>query len=243
MMSLDGTKMKKAYCLLLLGWMFAGNALAQNTGGVFPPTVNDGHRSWQYRVAFNPETDGFAQRFHYQQAIDGDFMWRVLGQTRKSEDTDFDFDFLQAELFWELSADGSAYSSGLRFDARVRDDSRPHQLGVNWIHQWALESDWTARAVVLTTYQFGDHAADGIGLGTRGQIAKRLKNGHAAGLQLFSGYGTTDDFRDFDDQSHTLGPMYSCPVGNGFSIFTGLLFGLTDASADTDVRVWLTRSL
>ena len=44
-------------------------AFAQNTGGVFGPVVKEGHRSFQYRAAVNPDNalgqTGFAQRLHY----------------------------------------------------------------------------------------------------------------------------------------------------------------------------------
>ena len=97
----------------------APNAMAQNTGGVFPIQVNEGHRSLQYRAAIDPDNVqdefGFAQRLHYQQAINGDFMWRIVGQTQKTESSDFDFSFLQAELFWEMSDDEDQHKTCLLY--------------------------------------------------------------------------------------------------------------------------------
>lgn len=78
---------------------------AQNTAGVFGPIVKEGHASAEYRVTFDPESDGLAQRIHYQQSINGDFMWRAVYGTRKTPDSDFDPDFFQTELYWELSED------------------------------------------------------------------------------------------------------------------------------------------
>jgi len=107
-------------------------AFAQNTGGVFGPTVNQGHKSLQYRGAINPDNNfgetGFAQRLHYQQAINGDFMWRILG------------------LFWELSGNDDKHKTGLRFDARLRGDNRAEQLGLNWMNQFNFDGGWSARA-------------------------------------------------------------------------------------------------
>lgn len=228
------------YVVLVL---LAYPVFAQQTGGVFPPVVNDGHRSYQYRSAYNAGTDGFAQRLHYQQALDGDFMWRVLGQTRKTDDSDFDFDFLQAELFWELSGDDPNYRRGVRFDVRVRDDDRPHQIGFNWIHQFHFYETWTARTILLTTLQFGENSVNGVGLQTRASIAKRLPNKHTLGLEWFSAYGTTSDFESLSDQSHAVGPMYSFPVAGGWSVFAGALFGVTSSAPDTEFRLWLTRFL
>ena len=127
---------------ILASLIYAPHAAAQNTGGVFPTQVNEGHKSLQYRAAIDPDNAqdefGFAQRLHYQQAINGDFMWRIVGQTQKTESSDFDFSFLQAELFWELSDDEDQHKTGLRFDARLTDGDRAEQLGVNWMNSLIL---------------------------------------------------------------------------------------------------------
>jgi hypothetical protein len=125
-------------------------AFAQNTGGVFPPSFGPDHKSAQYRVALNTETDRFAQRLHFQQSLDERRVWRVVGQTRETSSSDFDFDYIQAELFWEIGKLDSKYRTGLRFDARLRDDNRPGQIGINWMHQWQLEDGWRARLVGLS---------------------------------------------------------------------------------------------
>ena len=55
----------------LMTTLFAFPAMAQNTGGVFGPVVNEGHRSAQYRLAIVPDAAGgetaHAHRLHYQQ--------------------------------------------------------------------------------------------------------------------------------------------------------------------------------
>lgn len=216
-------------------------ALAQNTGGIFPPMVNDGHKSAQYRVTYDPDTEGLSQRAHYQQAINGNLMWRGLVSARKTDESDIDFDFVQAELFWELSNDDDVWKTGLRFDARVRDDDRPGLLGVHWTNQFPLSETWNGRFVALSAIDIGDEARDGVFLQTRGNIFTRLESGQTVGVELFNAYGSTDDIQDFDDQNHQIGPFASFPVTPQWSLFTGALFGLTDASADAEFRLWITR--
>ncbi|MEL6858686.1 MAG: hypothetical protein AAFO74_09885 [Pseudomonadota bacterium] len=216
-------------------------AFAQNTGGIFPPMVNEGHKSAQYRVTFNPDTEGLSQRVHYQQAINGNLMWRGLVSARKTTDSDVDFDFVQAELFWEWSDDDDDWKTGLRFDGRIRDDDRPGLIGVHWTNQFPLSQNWNGRFVALSSADIGDDARDGVFVQTRGNVFTRLDSGQTIGLELFNAYGSTDDFRDFEDQSHQIGPFASFPVTEDWGLFTGALFGLTEASADAEFRLWVTR--
>jgi len=227
----------------IFGLFFAATpaAFAQNTGGIFPPMVNEGHKSAQYRVTYNPDTDGVSQRVHYQQAINGNLMWRGLISARKTGESDVDLDFVQAELFWEWSDDDDLWKRGLRFDARIRDDDRPGLIGVHWTNQFPLSDNWNGRFVALSALDIGDDARDGVFLQTRGNVFTKLETGQTIGLELFNSYGSTDDIRDFDDQSHQIGPFASFPVTEQWSVFTGALVGLTDASADTELRLWITR--
>ncbi|MFK8029333.1 MAG: hypothetical protein AB8G18_03775 [Gammaproteobacteria bacterium] len=223
---------------------FPVKSAAQNTGGVFGPVVNEGHQSVQYRLAFIDDSDGFAQRIHYEKALDSKYMWRVIGQTRKTGSSDFDFDYVQGELFWDVTDDTSRFwQSGLRLDVRVRDGNRNETIGLNWMNQFQLSNGWQARLLALTSVDIGSGARDGAGLQTRGNLFKTLPDRKQIGLELYSSYGTTSDFADFDDQRHTLGPFAVIPVGsNGWSIFAGALFGLTESSPDADIRFWVTRN-
>lgn len=221
-------------------------AHATNTGGVFPPTVNEGHKSWQYRVAVDPVENGstrFAQRLHYQQAINDDLMWRIVGQVRKTDDSDFDPDFLQAELFLDLTKNNSNYQHGFRFDARMRDGDRPDQIGVNWIHRLNMSDGWSMRGIVLTSTQFGSNSQSGVNLQTRAQVAKSFGSGKSVGLELYNNYGNSRNIGSFDQQDHTIGPIISTPITKNLSVFWGVLFGVSDAAPDQQFRLWITRPL
>lgn len=240
--------MKFKLALAFFGsFIVSETAFAQNTGGVFGPVVKEGHRSFQYRAAVNPDNalgqTGFAQRLHYQQAIDTNFMWRILGQTRKTDASDIDFDFLQAELFWQLTDDKEDYQTGLRFDARLRDEGRAEQLGLNWMNQWKLSDAWSARFLTLTALQLGNNAADGLNIQTRGRVTYKTESKVTLGVELYNNFGNTGNIGGFDDQSHTIGPIVSLPIAKDLSIFAGTLHGISDAAPDTEFRLWLTKTL
>jgi len=235
-------KILKAITLALTFFVVSSQfAAAQNTGGVFPPIVNEGHKSLQLRLAFADDNNGSAQRLHYQQAINDDFMWRIVGQVN-SNNGDTDFNFVQGELFWDFSDKGDDWAQGVRFDLRVRDENRPSQFGFNWMHQFKLSNRLTARALALSTVQFGDNAADGIALQTRGSLMYKTNDKINIGVELFNSYGTTANFQSFKNSQQQFGPFISVPIRNNTSIYASALFGLSDATTDTDLRLWVTQS-
>ena len=215
-------------------------AMAQNTGGIFPPDINEGHRSAQYRIAGNLDTNTFAHRLHYQQAVNGDVMWRLIGQTKETDRSDFDFDFVQAELFWQISPDEKAYRSALRFDVRLRDDNRPHHLGLNLSQQWDFALGWTARIVALSAVQFGDNNAKGISLSPRAHLSRKLDNGFNIGLEYYGNFGTTENF-SVSKTGQAAGPFISTKIAEKTSVIAGVQFGLNDAAPNTDLRLWMTQ--
>lgn len=218
------------------------NVAAQATGGVFSPVVKDGHRSLQYRSAYDPDSYAFAQRLHYQQAIDGTFMWRVIAQARKTADSDLDYDFVQGELFWDLTEDDSAdWQTGVRFDVRVPDEGRPAIIGANWMNQFTLSNDWQARLVVLSAFEVGSDARDGVLLQTRANIWKALPDRTTYGVELFSVYGGTSDIVGFDDDQHAIGPFMTVALSDTWAMFAGALFALDGDAPDSNLRLWLGR--
>lgn len=229
--------------VVVLGFAAAGLsaqfASAQNTGGVFPPTVNEGHQSLQYRITLS-EDDKSAQRVHYQEAISDDFMWRIAGQV-KSNDGDTDFDYLQGELFWDFSDKGDNWEQGLRFDFRLRDEDRPEQFGINWMHQIKASNRLTLRAVALSSVQFGSNAPDGVAIQTRGSFIYKANNSVNVGAELYNVHGTTKNFTLLNKSQRQLGPFVSFPVRDKTSIYLSGLFGLSKRAPDTELRLWLTQ--
>jgi len=215
--------------------------LAQNTGGVFGPTVNEHYSAIQYRSAFDRENNTFAQRLHYEETLNGDFMWRTVVGTRKTRASDFDFEFFQAELFWDLSDDHDRYRTGLRCDLHLNDDHRPHFFGLHWMHQYQLEEDWSLRFLTMSTVDFGQNARDGIFLQARASVTYRFDKHLSLGAEWYDSFGSTEDLLGFSDQINQLGPVANYSFDNGYSVYGGVLFGLSERSSDSQFRLWLTR--
>lgn len=63
-----------------------------------------------------------------------------------------------------------------------------------------------------------------------------LNNGPKIGLEWFGQYGSTDNWLSGDEQEHQIGPVAVWGLNNDWSLYTGALFGVTDASDETQLR-------
>jgi len=224
--------------------IFFVSAYGSNTGGVFGPGVKEGHQSIQYRSAYDPDNHNFAQRLHYQQSTSENLMFRGIIQSRKvyQPDSDIEFDFFQAELFWQLEDVSTNWQQGLRFDARVRSDNRPHQIGLNWMHDFSLSPRVLARFLLLSSTEIGSNARSGINLQSRSSLNYRMNDSWTLSLEMFNNLGTTGNFNGLSNQNHQIGPALTGNLGDGWQIFAGVLAGVTDTTPDQSYRFWLTKS-
>ena len=228
--------------MMLLAAFFSGHVLASNTGGVFGPVVNEGHKSFQYRGSYDPDSHALAQRVHYQQAYNDDFMWRGIAQFRKTDDQNVDYDFFQGELFWELGKINSSWTHGLRFDLRIRDGDRPNVFGVNWMNQFSLSSSTSARFLILMAKEFSSNARSGVFLQTRANVMHRVNKKLSANLELFTSYGSTSDL-SLSKNNQQFGPSLVYKLNKDWQIYAGMLAGLNSRTPDQSYRFRLIRKL
>ncbi|MDG1824769.1 MAG: hypothetical protein P8H62_00750 [Henriciella sp.] len=231
--------MKLTLCALAL--VVSPIAYAQNTSGVFGPVIDEGERGWEYRATYDPDSEGLAQRFHYQQALNGELRWRAVAQVRKTDDSDVDLDYLRGEIVWQVTPDDQKYQSGFRFEGRYRFNDRPGDITVHWANQWKHIDYWTMRFIVGATQQIGNDPADGLQIQTRASAMTSLSYGPKIGLELFSEYGSTSDWLDANEQEHEFGPVAVWKLNEDWNLYSGALFGLTDASADSQLRFRLSK--
>lgn len=229
--------MTKVPYLLLLLCGFAGTAQAQNTGGVFGPVVEAGERSAELRVGWDPKTERFVERVHYQHAVSGDVRLRGIIQVRHGNGRDgVEFDNFQAQLLWQLTPDSQKkWQSGLRFDALIRGQGRPEQLRIGWTNQFDLGGGTRLRAIIIAGRELGDGREAGLTLETRESVSFRLSPTIRLEADHFGQYGTTADILDLDDQTHQLGPALEVKLAGDWSLGSRALFGLTDASPDAQL--------
>lgn len=217
-------------------------ATAQNVDGVVTPFVDAGHEAVQYRGGHSIDPDVTVHRLQYEKSIDDDRMWRLLTVGRETGAGSLEYSFLQGELFWQLDNIAENWAQGVRFDVRVAARGGPGGLGINWMHQYQLAERWAARVSLTSSVQVGDGAADGVFLQSRAFLGYQATANAHLRLSLFSRYGSTDDLPGFAEQTHQLGPTLDLRLNDRWQMLVGYLAGLTDATTDSDVRLWLTHS-
>ncbi len=236
-----------AGALATAGLALAAPSHAQNTSGVFSPSVRADDRSAQYRGAFTPGEDGgdarHAHRVHYQHALNDSLRWRVLAQFRDPGEGDVEYQYAQGELLWQVRERGDGvWASALRFDLRLTEGGdSPDFLRVSTTNQFDVSDTWHVRALLLATRDISDDPRDGVALETRFSLTADIGGGRRFGAETFNRLGRSDDIQPFDEQRHTVGPVLSGRLAPQWGYQVGALFGVTDTARDQDYRFWLVR--
>lgn len=225
----------------------AAPAFSQIASGVPGATVKEGERFLQYRIAVDIDDDktgdvAFAQRVMYRQALDDRFSIRGSIQTRRTADSDFDFDYAQLELTWQITPDEQRYQTGLRLDARARADNRPEQIGLNWAHQMAFDNGWRVRGALTGVIQVADKTSDEISLSGSAQVSRKLESGVRIGVHGFSNFGDTDAVVFLRRSSTVAGPFIEFKLAKNVPVMIGTLHGVTHSARDDEIRVFVGRN-
>ena len=228
-------------CLLLFAPL---PALAQNTSGVPGPTVEAGASAAAYRLAVSAGDDRGARAAHRLQVEHGvtdALRLRVVGQALTS-DGDARPEYLQLDALWQVTGDEAPLQLALRFDARVQDGPRPERLGVVGIGQVAVSDALSLRGSIHLDRDVGDLARSGVSVETRGGVIYDLGQGRKVGVEAFHDHGRTPDPEPFEGRQQA-GPFVEWPVGEGWSLDTGVLFGLSEETQKFDLRLFVGRDL
>lgn len=213
-----------------------------NTAGVFPPVVNEGHRSMQYRITIDPDSGAWGTRLHYEQSLDDSVMLRGIIHGSKNALGHSTFDFAQAELFWDLGDDSDKFRHGFRFDARVQNRSKPSLFGANYGARYQFNDTWHGRVAILNTRAFGGDADNDIRLQARALIGFRATSTLSLNVEHYSQLGKLEHIAAWNEQRHQFGPSFNFRIDPGWTVYGGVLSSLNDRSPDVVYRLWLTKA-
>jgi len=90
--------------------------------------------------------------------------------------------------------------------------------------------------------EVGEDSEDGIGGETRLQLTRSIAQNHRLGLESFHDVGNFSDDSEFEEQSHTFGPVLKGKLGENFKYETGYRAGLSDNAPDHSFKFFIGRS-
>ena len=85
-------------------------------------------------------------------------------------------------------------------------------------------------------HEFGPHHEDSWGSGLALSTKYRYDQKFEPGLEYYADFGTFHDDLSFDQQEHMIGPVVKGKI-NHVKYDAGVLFGMTDASSDTTMKL------
>ena len=230
----------QASLIALLMLVFSLQAQANN-GGVHGPIVKNDTAQFDWRTTFSPAendvaSDLWAQRVHFQQALNSQLRYRAVLQIRQqgpNTDREWKYDAAKIELLYNFNKFGEQdnFASAIRFDLRTRRGSRPEDFAVQWTNQLNLDAKNYVRAILLVGKNLSGNVSRGLRVGTRFAYYHRLNATYNIGLELFDQYGEISNIAAYDEQTHQIGPAVMAKFGR-LQVFGRYLTGLTSATPD-----------
>ncbi len=211
---------------------------AQNMGMVFSPVVDRGLNSIEYRYGYQPEGNSYAQRLQYQYGLTDSLLLKGLIQANRNEQSKFNFQYVRLEAMWQFfEEDVEGWASAMRFSLQIpEDDVSAYRAGVAWSGLYNIDENWQFRLNALIKKEFGANQQSGLFPGVRTQIRRKISPRIDLSLDYFGGHNNITLFRNFDSSQHQIGPLVELKINDHWKVDSGVLFGVSSASADVSFR-------
>lgn len=186
----------------------------------------------------------FRSRFHLDYGFNDVYAARILFSQDDRKGDNFEHEGIKFEnRFHILKAADAGFDAGLRLSYTQKDgDKKPHALELGFYELVPL-GDFELRLNQLFSDAIGDEAEDGIEAEARVQLTHAISNTHRFGFESFHDFGNMEASGNFDEQSHTFGPVLKgdLPFG-GLKFETGYRAGISQAAPDHSLKFFLSRS-
>lgn len=213
-------------------------ASAQNMGTVFSPVVDRGLSSIEYRYGYQPEGNSYAQRLQYQYGLTDSWLIKGIFQVNQNDQSKLNFQYLRLEAMWQfIEEDIEGWASAMRFSLQIpEDDVSAYRAGIAWSGLYNIDENWQFRLNALIKKEFGANQESGLFPGVRTQISRKITRHARLCLDYFGGHNNITLFRNFDSSQHQIGPLLEVHISEGWKADAGVLFGVSQASADVCYR-------
>jgi hypothetical protein len=210
--------------------------------------INKGQFTVQTRGSYTTDDDNpsldkrFRSRLATDYGITDSFALGIHFQTdnRGNETGQYDATLIEGRFeFTDTKTDG--YYSGFRLRYTFKDgDKKPDNVHVRLIAGLPIDK-WDLRMNQTFAYETGQDSRGGLGVDTRTQTTYHYLTHHRAGIESFSDFGYGSRTPKFDEQNHTVGPVFAGKIRDDISYETGYRRGISKAAPDNTVKLFLTK--
>ena len=235
------------FCALLA--FSSTQAFASTTGSVGSPKVTKGKTEVEVRAGYSEADEDSSQdeRFRTRQHIDHGFTDYYAGRIVVSQDKrkgdSYEHDAIKIEnRFYILKAEDYGFDFGARANYTHKDgDKKPNSIELG-LYELIPLNEYELRLQQSFTHDVGEDSDDGIGAELRFQVTRPIHDNHKLGLESFHALGNLNDNSDYDDQSHTIGPVLKGKIFGDYGYQTGYRVGISDSAPDHSFKFFLNRS-
>jgi hypothetical protein len=238
----------QSLALCPLGVLLSLGAAHAGLGGIGNAAVNKGQLTAHWRTSYSADDESsrldgrFRNRAMLDYGFTDDFAFGLYIQTDNPGNDNNAHDAVIAEARFELAdAKTNGYYSGFRLRYTHKDgDKTPSNAHIRLIAGVPI-GKWDLRINQIFAYEVGPDAKGGIGVDTRLQATHFYHPDHRVGIESFSDFGYGDRTPHFDQQNHTIGPVFAGKIEKGLFYEVGYRRGLSKAAADDTVKLFITK--
>lgn len=218
-------------------------------GGIGNAIVDEGLFVAHLRLSLSDDDDNaglngrFRNRLMLDYGVTDDFAFGVYLQGDAQGNDNQEVDAWIADARFELAEVAThGYYSGFRLRYTYKDgDKKPDNAHIRLIAGVPVGS-WDFRINQILAYETGEDRRGGLGVDTRLQASYFYHKEHRAGIESFSDFGYGSRWASFDQQNHTIGPVFAGNITDSLFYEAGYRYGLSEAAADHTIKLFITKN-
>lgn len=229
---------------------FSASAQAA-TGKVGSPDVKEGVGKLEARLGYIEDDDASSQderfrtRVQYDHGLTDFYAFRLILAMDRRKSDNMEFESVGVDnRFYIYESPKRFFRFGVRAGYTFKDgDKKPDNLSFGFFERFSFaDGKVDTRFNQLFKHETGPSSVSGLELESRTQVTYAISPDHRFGIESFNNFGNLKEDKDFDDQSHTLGPVLTGKLGGGFDYEMAWRMGVSEAAPDHTIKFTIGKS-
>ncbi len=239
----------RIYVLLALFIAFAPyHALASTTSSISSPVVTEGETSFGARIGYSTadnassDDERLRSRLHIDHGFTDFYATRlVIAQDDRKGDS-FEHASLTLEnRFHFLKKATHGFDFGLKANYSYKDgDKKADDISLQFYERIPYKR-WEIRLGQLFDHEIGEDSEPGITAQWRMQAIYPVTETFKAGIEGFHNFGNLRALSGYNDQSHTIGPVFKGKLTENLGYETGYRVGISKSAPDHSLKFFVTQ--